>query len=350
MGSVQSSRMRKEMEARANVQLRQEARRREKEVNTLMVEAGDAGGSVLLRQMKLVHHNGFSTDERREYRKIFFANIIDSMKATLQALPDLGLTLAINNDAHRVVILQPSNVEYEALPAEVVDAIYHLWLDPAVRAAVERSNEFSLNDSAAYYFSSILRAASPDYMPTDADILRCRIKYTGITETKFWQGDLTYKIFRMGEQKGERRKWATHFGDVKALFFVADISEYNEMLYEDESLTRLQSILQTFDVVCNSEPFMHTDIVLLLNHVDRFAEKLPELPLNDYFPDYRGGNDVDAARDYILHQFVQLNRHTSKRQIHIHYTCPTDKQLLQKILSSLGDIVLQLNLRDRKVL
>jgi guanine nucleotide-binding protein G(i) subunit alpha len=31
------------------------------------------------------------------------------------------------------------------------------------------------------YFDAIARIASPDYMPTDQDILRARVKTTGIT-------------------------------------------------------------------------------------------------------------------------------------------------------------------------
>jgi hypothetical protein len=33
----------------------------------------------------------------------------------------------------------------------------------------------------------------PDYMPTNLDILHCRLKTTGITETVFQLGQLSYK-------------------------------------------------------------------------------------------------------------------------------------------------------------
>lgn len=41
--------------------------------------------------------------------------------------------------------------------------------------------------------------------------------------------------------------------------------------------------------------------ILFLNKIDLFAEKLPRSPLGDYFPDYTGGNNYDAACDYLLH-------------------------------------------------
>jgi len=48
--------------------------------------------------------------------------------------------------------------------------------------------------------------------------------------------------------------------------------------------------------------------ILFLNKIDLFAEKLPRLPLEDYFPDYQGRSNYDAACDYLFHRFVSLNQ------------------------------------------
>lgn len=78
--------------------------------------------------------------------------------------------------------------------------------------------------------------AHPHYLPTDQDILRSRVKTTGITETTFLVGDLTYKIFDVGGQRSERKKWIHCFENVTALVFLVSLSEYDQMLYEDESV------------------------------------------------------------------------------------------------------------------
>jgi hypothetical protein len=67
----------------------------------------------------------------------------------------------------------------------------HYGGDPAMQEAVHRSREFQLNDSA-YYLNAIDRMSLLSYLPTDQDILRSRIKTTGITETMFTVGELTY--------------------------------------------------------------------------------------------------------------------------------------------------------------
>jgi hypothetical protein len=57
-----------------------------------------------------------------------------------------------------------------------------------------------------------------------------------------------------------------------------------------------------------------------LNKINLFAEKLPRSPVGDYFPDYTGGNNYDAACDYLLHRFVSLNQSAATKQIYAHYS------------------------------
>lgn len=78
--------------------------------------------------------------------------------------------------------------------------------------------------------------ADPNYLPTDQDILRSRVKTTGITETMFRVGELTYRLFDVGGQRSERKKWIHCFENVTALVFLVSLSEYDQMLYEDESV------------------------------------------------------------------------------------------------------------------
>lgn len=53
---------------------------------------------------------------------------------------------------------------------------------------------------------------------------------------------------------------------------------------------------------------MRTSIILFLNKVDIFKQKLGRSPLGNYFQDYSGGNDVNKAAKYLLWRFNQVNR------------------------------------------
>jgi len=164
--------------------------------------------------------------------------------AILEAMPQLDISLSPQNDARRAVILAlPVQIEGDVLPRDVADAIRGLWKDAGVKEAVRRSREFQLNDSAVYYFNAIDRMAAPGYLPTDQDILRSRVKTTGITETTFKVGELTYRLFDVGGQRSERKKWIHCFENVTALVFLVSLSEYDQMLYEDESVACFSSWL-----------------------------------------------------------------------------------------------------------
>jgi guanine nucleotide-binding protein G(i) subunit alpha len=44
------------------------------------------------------------------------------------------------------------------------------------------------------------------------------------------------------------------------------------------------------------------------NKIDVFKQKLPKVPLVNYFPEYTGGADINKAAKYILWRFTQTNR------------------------------------------
>ena len=85
------------------------------------------------------------------------------------------------------------------------------------------------------YFDSIDRIAAPDYIPNDQDVLRSRVKTTGITETTFIIGDLTYRMFDVGGQRSERKKWIHVFDNVQVVLFLVAISGYDHVLVEDRN-------------------------------------------------------------------------------------------------------------------
>lgn len=91
------------------------------------------------------------------------------------------------------------------------------------------------------------------YVPTDQDLLRSRLRTTGITETVFDLGQLTYRMFDVGGQRSERKKWIHCFENVNCLLFLVAISGYDQCLVEDKDgvsnlpLARLTDVLTCFE-------------------------------------------------------------------------------------------------------
>lgn len=82
-----------------------------------------------------------------------------------------------------------------------------------------------------------------NYVPTDQDVLRSRVKTTGITETTFVIGELTYRMFDVGGQRSERKKWIHCFENVTTIIFLVAISEYDQVLIEDATVVSLLPFL-----------------------------------------------------------------------------------------------------------
>ena len=156
-------------------------------------------------------------------------------------------------------------------------------------------------------------------------------------------------MFDVGGQRSERKKWIHCFENVTTILFLVAISEYDQLLFEDETVNRMQEALTLFDSICNSRWFIKTSIILFLNKIDRFKEKLPVSPMQNYFPDYDGtfftsstirltlpgGADYAAACDYILNRFVSLNQAETK-QIYTHFTCATDTMQIKFVMGAVN--------------
>jgi len=95
-------------------------------------------------------------------------------------------------------------------------------------------------------------------------------------------------MFDVGGQRSERKKWIHCFENVTAIIFLVAISAYDQVLVEDETVNRMQEALTLFDSICNSKWFVKTSIILFLNKIDIFKEKLLTSPLNQFFPDFDG--------------------------------------------------------------
>ncbi|KAF9583393.1 guanine nucleotide-binding protein subunit alpha [Lunasporangiospora selenospora] len=329
------------------VQLRRDRLQMRNEVKMLLLGAGESGKSTILKQMKLIHDGGYSKEEREAFKEIIFSNTVTSMRVILEAMDKMELPLfhESNQEHAQIIMAQPSQIESEYMPHDAAVAVQNLWKDPNVQQAFQRSREYQLNDSAKYYFDYIDRISKPAYVPTDQDVLRSRVKTTGITETRFVIGDLTYMMFDVGGQRSERKKWIHCFENVTAIVFLVAISEYDQQLFEDETVNRMEEALTLFDSICNSRWFVKTSIILFLNKIDRFKEKLPISPMKNFFNDYDGGDDYDQASQYILNRFVNLNQSDTK-QIYAHFTCATDTSQIKFVMAAVSDIIIQSNLRD----
>ena len=76
-----------------------------------------------------------------------------------------------------------------------------LWEDPGVQRTFQKRSAFQIEDSAQYYFDNLDRICEDNYIPTEEDIVRARMKTTGLIEQKFTSHGVEFIMIDVGGQR-----------------------------------------------------------------------------------------------------------------------------------------------------
>uniref|UniRef100_A0A1I7XET5 G-protein alpha subunit n=1 Tax=Heterorhabditis bacteriophora TaxID=37862 RepID=A0A1I7XET5_HETBA len=186
---------------------------------------------------------------------------------------------------------------------------YPIFVDPSFRTPYTRSTIMAVDGSirstgspqkqrteyrrkreikfiCCSFLQHLDRMRQKDYVPTLEDILKSRVPTSGVVQFTFFIKNYMFKVFDVGGQKSQRRKWIHIFDDVHAVLFITSLSEYNQVLSEDRK--------------------------------------------QEYRP----------ALNYITRKFKQVNKNV-KRTIYTHETCATDTQQIQVVIDSVIDVIIQ---------
>eukprot|EP01134_Creolimax_fragrantissima_P000785 CFRG0785T1 len=338
-----------ELNAQIERGLKKEKHESSQEIKLLLLGAGESGKSTIVKQMKIIHGGGYSTEEKLELVPIIAMNILRSMQALIAAADNLQIPLEEDSKPHAEYIKKCDKQiinDLACLGPEFLTSLKHLWESDSIQQTYQRRNRFQLNDSAKYYFEEVDRICQNEYVPTEQDVLRSRAPTTGIIDITFQTRDVNFRMVDVGGQRSERRKWIHCFTDVTSMIFIVALSEYDQVLFEDNNQSRMRESVALFDNIVNYEWFVDTSLILFLNKTDLFEEKIHISTFGDYFPEYQGPkDDSDAIKIFILNTFFQLNRQANKT-IYSHFTCATDTKNIEFVFAAVRDTILQNNLKN----
>lgn len=132
-------------------QIAELARQERNVIKILLLGAGESGKSTIVKQMKIIHNEGFSDEELRSFRPTVLDNLLGSMKFVLTGMGILRINLENpKNKAYAQTVLgcQCCFDEGTAMLPFVGSALKNLWNDKGIRLAAARGFEYELNDSA----------------------------------------------------------------------------------------------------------------------------------------------------------------------------------------------------------
>uniref|UniRef100_A0A0N4ZQ78 Guanine nucleotide-binding protein G(Q) subunit alpha n=1 Tax=Parastrongyloides trichosuri TaxID=131310 RepID=A0A0N4ZQ78_PARTI len=313
----------------------------------LLLGPGESGKSTCLKQMQILHNKGFTTSELSERKLVIFSNTIKSILTMVNVLKSMNKSHSISNldeMVQRLEIYLREELDSNIFHEDVANIVKYIWSQKSIQEVYKIRDTYQLIDSAEYFLSDIDRLSSPDYVPSIKDILMVRIPTTGVVQVNFRLKNIDFKVFDVGGQRSERRKWIHCFDNVHGIIFIAAISEYNQVIREDNSTNRLMEAIELFDSVSNSHFFEQASIIIFLNKKDIFAEKIKHVSIKECFPTYEGGSDYSTSMKFIGNQF--LKQYRGKKHLYMHSTCATDTNQVQHVLNSVIDTILQKNLKE----
>ncbi|KAI9090549.1 guanine nucleotide binding protein, alpha subunit [Phlyctochytrium arcticum] len=298
--------------------------------------------------MKILHGNGFPDEERKEFRRRIYENVLESMVALIAAQDKFGVPCQLpQSEANRKLIRSSADSLRDAgtLPPKVANAVKELWQDEGIREMYTRGNEFFIQDTADYFFNAIDRISDPAFIPSDEDILFTRHRTSEISETRFDMGKSVFRVFDVGGQRSDRLFWAPYFEDqIHAILFISSLASYDQMLAEDPTVNRMLDALVLFESISNHPLLRKVNILLFLNKLDLFEKKLQTSPVKQFFPDFEGPNDLKTAGKYFKLKFHAQHKATDKK-IYTHFTTSTDTKHMKVIISAVREIVTRMTLQ-----
>ncbi|KAL9108254.1 MAG: hypothetical protein Q9227_006992 [Pyrenula ochraceoflavens] len=131
--------------------LEEDSRRLRRECKILLLGSGESGKSTIVKQMKIIHQNGYSKDELSLYRLTIYKNLIDCAKSLIAAIRQFEIEVQDPTVREYMDYIADYTIDPDPsteLEANVADAITGIWNDAAVPKVMEHQSEFYLMDSA----------------------------------------------------------------------------------------------------------------------------------------------------------------------------------------------------------
>lgn len=329
-------------------QLEEDNRKEQEKIKLLLLGAGESGKSTIFKQMKVLYGVAWTEAERATMTPVVYNNTITSMKILVEHTESLGFSSQVVCKEDFAAFQNVSD-EDEINPA-VGKMIKNLWLDPGVQECWKVRSTFQIVESVKAYFDKIDEIAADGYIASESDILLSRVRTSGIVEEQYMIDGAKFCMFDVGGQRNERKKWIHCFDDVTAVIFVAALSEYDQVLYEDANTNRMTEAVVLFDEICNNVYFKDCSMILFLNKRDLFEDKIKRVPIATVadFHDYSGAPcDYQDGCSYFTNLFLIRNKSdASEKEIYHHITCATDTKNVEVVFNACKDIILKNNMKS----
>jgi GTPase SAR1 family protein len=325
----------------------------ENTLKILCLGVGGCGKTTFIKQMKIIHEIPWSPVELQNFAKIIRGNYINGLQDALELSKRIGLDIEDVETAKEISAYRGRTSE---LTPEVISTLKKFYEEPAIQSIVQDYGHLLPVTHFSYFWDSMDRIKQDNYVPTDDDILRARIRTSGSNSTAIYLEKIYFEFYDVGGQKPERAKWEAVIGENKfsaVIYFVAtDEYDVND---DEKDFDRSKMELSRFifkELVQSSVMSESIPIILFLNRIDLLENRLltPQgfTSFKETFPEYSGSNAKTKALEFIKSYYFAVvpNEGKGVTPIKCHYTCALDRNGVVVVWKIIRDILVDQALKD----
>ncbi|KAF8326013.1 G-protein alpha subunit-domain-containing protein [Cantharellus anzutake] len=227
--------------------------------------------------------------------------------------------------------------------------VKEVWEMPVVKEALAYCR-VRLEEYGGFFLNDIDRIAQPEYLPTNDDIIRCRIKTLGASAHYIPAKSKnplikpkTFRIYDVGGSRSQRAAWVPYFENLNLIVFLLPLSAFDQFLEEDPHVNRLKDSLDLWKSIVTNPAILNVPIALLINKCDLAKAKLAEgVDIRTYITSYQGPNTFDGLVDYIKPRLQKLCLKVNpRRTLYVYYTVVSDCEKAGSLVNSLHDLIVR---------
>ncbi|CAB3400989.1 unnamed protein product [Caenorhabditis bovis] len=350
MGTIVCKQADNEVSKLIDVQIKKEEVEQRRKLKFLLLGTSDSGKSTIVKQMRIIHTEGFNDTERISAIFQIRWNIVDAFKQISNYLLSEDSDIEIDESEKKILFLFAQNSSRIEVMTEVdeINVINTVRFYPSIREFFRRYRAFAgVPDNIFYFFGELPRILLPNYMPTDVDIVNMRVTTLGVHEICFDYRKYVIRLIDVGGQRTERRKWIHFFEGVTAVMFVASLACFDQFVEEEPKfssmINKLTDSVELFKSVKQNNFLHKSSFMLFLNKKDVLQEKLRTTEFSDYFMGYenwlQNNNEPSSVCEYVESLFRKGC--DESQTIYSHFTVATDTQNIEYVFNSACDIIFQ---------
>ncbi|EAY12121.1 G-protein alpha subunit, putative [Trichomonas vaginalis G3] len=270
-----------------------------------IVGAGESGKTTFTRNMVLNYLGGINDKDRRSEIVTIRGNMIDAIKDLIKFVQSEGLESELPDDEEEFIQNLLDVDAFDADFSELAAGLHKIWNCDVIQKAYYHTSQVVVPDNMDYFFEKYLEIAKEDYVPTDGDLLRVRVRTIGIKPMVFDLEGARFQLTDVGGQICERKNWQKVLEGTEAVIFAFSLAEFDRKMFEKPEELRIDDSIKLFEATVNGETCSECPIYLVGNKYEKFCKKIQETDaFGAAFPDFQGNiHDPLATSEYLFKLF-----------------------------------------------